>query len=310
MKKSTKVGDVEKNKKSVKIGIASKKERSIKAETIDKKEKSVEEKNANRNEKTLQIELGLNTQLKEKHAPEVVLDPHNTLKSVNHIRPNPPSEYKSLSELTQAGNHPKSDSTSEYKSPSELTQAGNHPKSDFTSEYKSPSELTQADNHPKSDFTSEYKSPQKLTQTDNHTKSDFTSEYKNPRKITNTNSLYLAIFKLIRYLYTLIKNFPKEYKYTLGEDIIKLAWATLDCVASANILPNNEKKAYILKASLTFDKLKFRLRLSHELKLVSNKQEAYLIEQNTQINKMLTGWMKWSERPAVKQHSFSPLGQP
>ncbi len=289
MKKSTKVGDVEKNKKSVKIGIVSKKERSIKAETIDKKEKSVEEKNANRNEKTLQIELGLNTQLQEKYAPEVALDPHNTLKSVNHARPN---------------------STSEYKSPSELTQAGNHPKSDFTSEYKSLSELTQADNHPKSDFTSEYKSHQKLTQTDNHTKSDFTSEYKNPRKITNTNSLYLAIFKLIRYLYTLIKNFPKEYKYTLGEDTIKLAWATLDCVASANILPNNEKKAYILKASLTFDKLKFRLRLSHELKLVSNKQEAYLIEQNTQINKMLTGWMKWSERPAVKQHSFSPLGQP
>jgi hypothetical protein len=203
----------------------------IEARAVIKNEKNIKVETVYKNEKTSQIELGLDTQLQEKHHSKNATNTHNTLKS---------------------------------------TQAHNSTESDFTNKDTSSLKSSQASNRIKTDFTSEYKNPRKLTQTDNHTRSDFTSEYKSPRKLTNTNSLYLAIFKLIRYLYTLIRNFPKEYKYTLGEDTIKLAWATLDCVASANILPINEKKAYILKASLTFDKLKFRLRLSHELKLVSN----------------------------------------
>lgn len=141
-------------------------------------------------------------------------------------------------------------------------------------------------------------------------KPDFTTEYRNPRKVTNTNSLYLAVFKLIRYLYTLVKNFPKEYKYTLGEDILKLAWATLDCVITANVLPNNEKAGCILKASITFDKLKYRLRLAHEIKTISTKQQTFLIEQNTQIAKMLAGWQKWAKHSAVSPFRSSLAGQP
>lgn len=120
----------------------------------------------------------------------------------------------------------------------------------------------------------------------------------------NSNSLYLAVYKLIRYLYTLIKNFPKEYKYTLGDDILKLAWATLDCIVTANAFPNSQKKDYILKASITFDKLKFRLRLAHEIKIVSTKQEAFLIEQGVQIDKMLKGWFRWAKKGFFKKSFY------
>ena len=80
-------------------------------------------------------------------------------------------------------------------------------------------------------------------------------------------SLYLAVYKLVKYLYLLVKNFPKSYKYTLGQNILDLAWETLDLVIQANSLPNKEKPEPIRQASTAFNKLKIRLRLAHEIKL-------------------------------------------
>jgi hypothetical protein len=108
--------------------------------------------------------------------------------------------------------------------------------------------------------------------------------------------LYLAVYKLLLYLYTLVKNFPKSYKYSLGRDILDLAWETLDLIVRANNLPNKEKPGPILQASVAFDKLKIRIRLAWELTLINHQKLAFLIEENEEIGKMLAGWLKWSEK--------------
>lgn len=108
--------------------------------------------------------------------------------------------------------------------------------------------------------------------------------------------LYLAMFKLIKYLYSIIKQYPKEYKYTLGEDILKLAWTSFDFIIEANGIPNNQKGLYISKAIITFNKLKYRIRIGNENKMISHKQYANLITQFDEINKMLTGWFIWSKK--------------
>lgn len=108
--------------------------------------------------------------------------------------------------------------------------------------------------------------------------------------------LYLAVYKLTKYLYLLVKNFPKAYKFTLGQNILDLAWETLDCTILANSLPNKQKPPAIRQASVAFDKLKIRLRLAHEIKLISNRKRGFLIEKNEEIGKMLAGWLKWAEK--------------
>lgn len=108
--------------------------------------------------------------------------------------------------------------------------------------------------------------------------------------------LYLALFKLIQYLYLLVRNYPKEYKYTLGEDTLKLAWASLDSVVEANSVSNSEKSKYIAKSLSFFYRLKFRLRLASENKIINHKSYAYIIDQSIEINKMLNGWLTWSKR--------------
>ncbi len=112
---------------------------------------------------------------------------------------------------------------------------------------------------------------------------------------TNNLPLYRSMYKLLIYLYSLISNFKKEYKYTLGQSIIGCAWDTLDSVILANTFPNIEKKRYILSASNNFDMLKTRVRMAHELKLIDNKRYSFLTTQFEQIGKMLSGWYKWSK---------------
>lgn len=108
--------------------------------------------------------------------------------------------------------------------------------------------------------------------------------------------LYLAVYKLLLYLYLLVNNFPKSYKYSLGQNILDLAWETLDFVILANSLPNKEKPEPIRHASVAFDKLKIRLRLAHEIKLINHKKQAFLAEKNEEIGKMLAGWLAWAEK--------------
>jgi four helix bundle protein len=108
--------------------------------------------------------------------------------------------------------------------------------------------------------------------------------------------LYIAVYKLLKYLYLLVKNFRKEYKYTLGQDILKCTWDVLDGIISTNVLSNIEKTKTIRNTSASFDKLKSRLRMAHELKLITHKQYTYIMSQNEEIAKMLYGWYTWAQK--------------
>ncbi|MFH0923509.1 MAG: four helix bundle protein [Candidatus Falkowbacteria bacterium] len=92
-----------------------------------------------------------------------------------------------------------------------------------------------------------------------------------------------------------MKNFPKHYKYTLGQSIIDLAWQCLDLVLAANVLPNKDKYYKILELSAVFDKLKLRIRMTQEIGLISSKQFAHLqVNYIAAIGEMIGGWLKWA----------------
>jgi hypothetical protein len=111
--------------------------------------------------------------------------------------------------------------------------------------------------------------------------------------------LYLALYKLLKYLYVVVKYFPKEHKHTLGKDILFLGWEVLDLVIESNGIENEKKHIPLTSACIYFDKLKMRLRFAYELKIVSHKRYSFLIEMNEDIGNMLFGWKKWSEDKAL-----------
>lgn len=111
--------------------------------------------------------------------------------------------------------------------------------------------------------------------------------------------LYLCLYKLLQYFYLLVHSFPKEYKYTLGQSILDISWQTLDLVILTNTLPNDDKAGKISQISVYFDQLKTRLRLAHELKLLSTKKYAYIIEQDEEIGRMIAGWLRWAQTTSL-----------
>lgn len=113
--------------------------------------------------------------------------------------------------------------------------------------------------------------------------------------LANKPKLYYEVYKFIKYLYTLVHNFPKEYKYSLGEQLVISAWSCLDNIVFANNLPNSQKPKYILKSSADFERVILRLRMANELKLFSDKKMEYIITTEVEIEKMLSGWYKWAK---------------
>jgi hypothetical protein len=109
--------------------------------------------------------------------------------------------------------------------------------------------------------------------------------------------LYLKIYQLIKFLYERTRDFPKQYKYTFGENILDLSWQCLDLVLEANALSNKEKYSKISELSVAFDKLKIRLRMAQELNLISKRQFVHIqIYYIKEIGEMLGGWLKWASQ--------------
>ncbi len=108
--------------------------------------------------------------------------------------------------------------------------------------------------------------------------------------------IYLKIYRFIKFLYEVVKNFPKQYKYTLGEDILKIAWECLDEAIEANSLPNDKKFLKIQALSVSFDKLKIRMRMAHEIEAISLGQFSHMnVFYTKEIGEMVGGWLAWAK---------------
>ena len=95
--------------------------------------------------------------------------------------------------------------------------------------------------------------------------------------MSNDNpTIYYKFYKLLKFLYSAVENFEKQYKYNLGEEVLNLTWQCLDLVIKANSLPNKKKHSAIKQLSITFDQLKMRLRMVQELEQLSEKQYSHL----------------------------------
>ena len=106
--------------------------------------------------------------------------------------------------------------------------------------------------------------------------------------------LYLRLISLLKIDYEVVHNLPKEYKYSLGEDIISKTWNLVDMFIKAQCQSNDHanKVKLISLMNLEFDSLKLRIRFLSELKLISLAKSGQFVELTVEIGKMLGSWQK------------------
>ena len=102
--------------------------------------------------------------------------------------------------------------------------------------------------------------------------------------------IYKDVYKLIHLIYVSTKDFPREYKYSLGQDLKRDSLQLVRGISRVN--KSVDKKQHFLLLLDDFELIKFQLRLCADLKLLSVAKQATLMEMVAVIGKQLTAWSK------------------
>ena len=100
--------------------------------------------------------------------------------------------------------------------------------------------------------------------------------------------VYRDTYQLILKVYEVTGDFPKEYKYSLGQGMKRDALQLVRSIYWAN---KSDKKKQHLEAFLDdFELLKLEIRLCTDMKVLSFKKQAELSALMDSIGKQITGW--------------------
>ncbi len=119
-------------------------------------------------------------------------------------------------------------------------------------------------------------------------------------------TIYYKLFLLNKDFYKVVHNMPREHKFSLGSEMLRLTWNCIDLSLEANNLPNSEKSLAIKRLSIEFDKLKLRIRMAEEIKLLSiNQLDHYQKNYLTEIGLQIGAWLKWASSLNSLSANFS-----
>jgi len=102
--------------------------------------------------------------------------------------------------------------------------------------------------------------------------------------------VYKATYDLVFEMFKAIKDFNREYKYTLGENIKKEAIGMVTDIYRAN--SSFSKKPHIEKAREKIETVRIFFRLARDLKQVGLKRFVDINEKIENISKQLTAWQR------------------
>ncbi|MBM3456745.1 MAG: four helix bundle protein [Bacteroidetes bacterium] len=100
--------------------------------------------------------------------------------------------------------------------------------------------------------------------------------------------VFKDVYQLILKIFDYTKDFPREYKFTLGQDLKRDGINLVRSIYRAN--KSKEKTHYLEAFSDDFELVKLELRLCADMKLLPLKKHAELSELMDRIGKQITAW--------------------
>jgi hypothetical protein len=100
--------------------------------------------------------------------------------------------------------------------------------------------------------------------------------------------VFQDVYQLILKVFEFTKDFPREYKFTLGQDMKRDAIVLVRSIYRANKAKN--KTEYLEQFLDNFEILKLEIRLCVDLKIMSFKKQSEIALLMEGIGKQITGW--------------------
>jgi len=107
--------------------------------------------------------------------------------------------------------------------------------------------------------------------------------------------LHLPVFQkgydLNLEIYRTTHNFPREYRYSLGQKIKEIASELLDLIVVTNSEEN--KGSYFPKIKIRIERLRIQLRVAYDLEIIKAKRLEFLNRLLEEISRQVSGWENW-----------------
>ena len=100
--------------------------------------------------------------------------------------------------------------------------------------------------------------------------------------------VFKDVYHLILKIFEYTKDFPREYKFTLGQDLKRDGVNLVRSIYRAN--KSKEKTQYLEAFLDDFELLKLELRICNDMKLIPLKKYAELSLLMDKIGKQITAW--------------------
>jgi len=100
--------------------------------------------------------------------------------------------------------------------------------------------------------------------------------------------VFKDVYTLVQKVFLYTQEFPREYKYTLGQDMKRDAIQLVRSIYRAN--KAKDKVVYLETFLDDFELLKFEIRLCVDMKILAIKKQAELSGLMDSIGKQITGW--------------------
>lgn len=97
-------------------------------------------------------------------------------------------------------------------------------------------------------------------------------------------------YDLLKFVIPILSKFPRDQKFLLGDQFQRLMTEILDAFIEAYY--SRRKLPLLIPANMKIEKLRYRIRLSHDFRFISNKQYGQLSDKVDEIGRMLGGWIK------------------
>jgi len=112
-----------------------------------------------------------------------------------------------------------------------------------------------------------------------------------PDNVLVVNRTYDLIVDLVPQL----ARFPRSYRFVLGEKIERDLYSVLDGLLDAQY--GRDRAAALRQVNVELERLRFRIRLAKDLKVISLKRYEMVAAELLEIGKMVGGWLRSQARP-------------
>ncbi|MBN1955865.1 MAG: diversity-generating retroelement protein Avd [Anaerolineae bacterium] len=104
--------------------------------------------------------------------------------------------------------------------------------------------------------------------------------------------IFTRTYDLLVWLIPQTTKFPREQRFVLGKAVQETGLRFQEALIEAALSGERNRQRALARADVDLAKLRFYLRLCHDLKLITLRQHRHVSEMVAEVGRLLGGWRK------------------